>query len=152
MGAAVVVAMVGGCSGGQADGQDPTAEVRAAYSAYWDVLLGAQSAPSEAADLTAVATGTQLRDDAALLDQRIANGETVTGGYDHEVTDVSVDDESATVVDCLTADLVLVTGAGEERVPPGPYRVTATLVLDDGTWKLSALMDEGTCSTGGDDQ
>jgi len=126
------------CSG-QDEGLDPREAVERAYLAYWQAAVDANRTPAAEHRLADVATGRQLQADGALLEQRAAAGETVDGDYRHQVAVTAVDERSAAVSDCMTADLSVTGPQGAQPIPPGPYAVTATLVRSDGRWLVEQL-------------
>ena len=75
-----------------------------------------------------------------MLDERVRAGQSATGTYGHDYSVGEVTASEATVEDCLTADISL-TGAdgATTTVPTGPYAVRASLVREDGRWRVAEL-------------
>jgi hypothetical protein len=124
----------------------PQSAVQTAYLAYWQAALAANESPAAEHDLAAVATGQQLRADEALIQQRQQTGEQVTGTYEHSPSVTKVDGSTATVQDCMTADLTVSGPQGDQQVPAGPYAVTASLVKADDTWLVAQLTTGQQCT------
>jgi hypothetical protein len=175
--ALVAVCALAGCSGahGAADAHNTTPSTSAAtsstsapsstttsaasavlagYRAAWSAFEGAlaDANPSDPA-LAATMVDPQLQGVKAnlLADQRqgiVGRGPTT---LHPKVTAVSA--TTATVVDCAYSATELVYKATGKQVPPVSQpendEVTATLVLSDGTWKVSKqTVTDGTCAPG----
>lgn len=128
------------------------AALRAAVRAFWDLYLelGAKPGPFDAAAtrqrLTERTTGKELNRLLATFSSNAAAGYVVRGGIDVAPTVVSVDDASAQVRDCYddTTGLYRVSdGSRVDADNPNRHQVLMTLVLEVGTWKVSAITDEG---------
>jgi hypothetical protein len=140
------LALTGCTDSGTKTEASPQDVVESAYLDYWQVALEANQSPAEQHDLAAVATGQQLRADQALVQQRQQTGEQVTGSYQHNPSVTTVVGDTATVQDCMTADLTLTGPQGDQPVPAGPYAVTASLVKSDGGWRVAQLATGQQCT------
>lgn len=128
------------------------ATLRAAVRAFWDLYLelGAKPGPFDAAAtrqrLTERTTGKELNRLLATFSSNAAAGYVVRGGIDVAPMVVSVDDASAQVRDCYddTTGLYRVSdGSRVDADNPNRHQVLMSLVLEGGTWKVSAITDEG---------
>lgn len=129
------------------DDASPDAEVLAGYRRFWDAYLAAAD-PMDPThpDLEAGATGAQLERVQRAFLARQASGEVIRGSLDLAPEVAEVDGTTATVTDCYADDTHIFDEAtGEQKDSPGvlSYRVTATLELVDGTWKVADLVQEG---------
>lgn len=125
----------------------PDAEVLAGYRRFWDAYLAAAD-PMDPThpDLAAAATGAQLERVQRAFLARQASGEVIRGSLELAPEVAQVDGATATVTDCYADDTHIFDEAtGEQKDPPDvlSFRVTATLELVDGVWKVSDLVQEG---------
>lgn len=129
------------------------AGLRAGVRAFWDLYLelGAKTGPFDAVvtrqRLAARTSGKELNRLLATFSSNAAAGYVVRGGIDVAPTVVSVDGTSAQVRDCYddTTGLYRVSdGSRADTDDPNRHQVLMTLVLEGGTWKVSAITDEGT--------
>lgn len=129
------------------------AALRAAVRAFWDLYLelGAKTGPFDAAvtrqRLAERTTGKELNRLLAAFSSNAAAGYVVRGGIDVAPTVVSVDGTGAQVRDCYddTTGLYRVSdGSRVDADDPNRHQVLMTFVLEGGTWKVSAITDEGT--------
>lgn len=129
------------------------ATLRAAVRAFWDLYLqlGAKTGPFDASvtrqRLTERTTGKELNRLLATFSSNAAAGYVVRGGIDVAPTVVSGDGASAQVRDCYddTTGLYRVSdGSRVDTDDPNRHQVLMTLVLEGGTWKVSAITNEGT--------
>lgn len=128
------------------------ATLRAAVRAFWDLYLelGAKPGPFDAAAtrqrLAERTTGKELNRLLATFSSNAAAGYVIRGGIDVAPTVVSVDDARAQVRDCYddTTGLYRVSdGSRVDADNPNRHQVLMSLVLQGGTWKVSAITDEG---------
>ena len=164
--ALVVLGALGGCvDDGQAGEPDRTTHrwirlddlhqraddeqvVLDAYVAFWNDGYLAAADPMDPTNpaLAAHATGEQLETLESAFLARQANGEVIRGTLDLAPRVVSVVGETATVRDCYldnTGIYDAVTGERHDTATGVRHLVTATLVLEDETWKVSDLTQEG---------
>jgi hypothetical protein len=123
-------------------------EVLDAYVAFWKdgYLAAADPMDPESPALAAHTTGTQLETLQRAFIARLANGEVIRGTLDLEPRVVSVVDGTATVRDCYLDNTGVYNEATGERVDEASgvrHLITATLVVEDDTWKVSDLEQEG---------
>ncbi len=147
-----------GCSGDD-DGASPTttepavesttttaaadADVLDAYRGFWDAYLVAAD-PMDPAhpDLERFATGASLEAVRGAFADHFARGEVIRGSVDLSPELEQLDDASATVRDCyLDQTHIFDSVSGAQVDPPedATFEVLATLVLEDGSWKVSTL-------------
>jgi len=117
------------------------------YRAYWDAYLkSADPMDPENPLLAQHATGPALETvQKAFLALKSA-GKVIRGELDLAPRVVTVDGGMATVRDCYgdgTGVYDAATGAREDEPSGQRHLVTATLRLDEGTWKVERLADEG---------
>jgi hypothetical protein len=140
---AIALPTVSACTSDEprSDADDVSAEVEQAYLEYWDVLLEAGNPPDPDADsLPTVAVDPQLRQDRTMLEDRRRTSQSVSGTYDHDLSGVDVTGTEAVLEDCLTAGITLTGPDGATSVvPPGPYALKASLVHEDGRWRVAEL-------------
>lgn len=144
--ALIALAALAGCSG---SGHRDTAadHVRQAYLAYWRTALAANESPSAPNHLADVAVGSQLAADRAMVKQRAAGNQRITGSYGHRPAVTHMSATRATVQDCLTAHLTMAVANQQHQVPAGPYAVRATLVKTKGAWRVQQIaQDSRTCA------
>ena len=128
-------------------------EVLDAYVAFWNdgYLEAADPMDPTSPALAAHATGAQLETLQRAFIARQANGEVIRGTLDLQPRVVSVVDETATVRDCYLDNTGIYDEASGERVDTASgvrHLITATLVVEDDTWKVSDLTQEGDgCTT-----
>lgn len=128
-------------------------EVLDAYVAFWNdgYLEAADPMDPTSPALAAHATGAQLETLQRAFIARQANGEVIRGTLDLQPRVVSVVDETATVRDCYLDNTGIYDEASGERVDTASgvrHLITATLVVEDDTWKVSDLKQEGDgCTT-----
>lgn len=148
-----------GCSGDDDDASptttDPAAEstttttaaadadVLDAYRGFWDAYLAAVD-PMDPAhpDLELFATGASLEAVRNAFAEHFARGEVIRGSVDLAPKIEQLDDASATVRDCyLDQTHIFDSESGAQVDPPedATFEVLATLVLEDGSWKVSSL-------------
>lgn len=125
----------------------PDAEVLAGYRRFWDAYLTAAD-PMDPThpDLLEAATGAQLERVQRAFLARQASGEVIRGSLDLAPEVVEVDGTTATVTDCYADDThIFDVASGEQKDPPDivSFRVTASLELVDGVWKVADLVQEG---------
>lgn len=129
------------------DDASPDAAVLAGYRRFWDAYLAAAD-PMDPThpDLEAAATGAQLERVQRAFLARQASGEVIRGSLELAPEVAEVDGTTATVTDCYADDThIFDEASGEQKDPPDvlSYRVTATLELVDGEWKVADLVQEG---------
>jgi len=149
-----------GCSGDDDGGESPTttdpasestttttaaadADVLDAYRGFWDAYLAAAD-PMDPAhpDLELFATGASLEAVRDAFADHFARGEVIRGSVDLAPKIEQLDDASATVRDCyLDQTHIFDSESGAQVDPPedATFEVLATLVLEDGSWKVSSL-------------
>ena len=132
-------------------GQD--GEVLDAYVAFWNdgYLEAADPMDPTNPALAAHATGEQLETLERAFLARQTNGEVIRGTLDLQPRVVSVVGETATVRDCYLDNTGVFDAESGERVDTASgvrHLITATLVVEDDTWKVSDLKQEGDgCTT-----
>jgi hypothetical protein len=119
-----------------------------AYVAFWNDGYLAAADPMDPTHpaLAAHSTGEQLETLQRAFLARQTNGEVIRGTLDLAPRVVSIVGETATVRDCYLDNTGIYDAAtGERRDTPTGVRhlITATLVLEDRTWKVSDLTQEG---------
>lgn len=128
-------------------------EVLDAYIAFWNdgYLEAADPMDPTNPALAAHATGEQLETLERAFLARQTSGEVIRGTLDLQPRVVSVVGETATVRDCYLDDTgVFDAATGERRDTATGVRhlITATLIVEDDTWKVSDLQQEGDgCTT-----
>lgn len=163
--AAVIVAafVLAACSNGKAD-TSPTTTTRAPrtttsapsatekavlrdYRAYWDAYLAASNPMNpENPVLAQHATGAALETlQKAFLAFKSA-GKIIRGSLDLAPRVVRIEGDTAIVRDCYgdgTGVYDAASGKREDTASGKRHLATATLQLDNGTWKMERLADEG---------
>ena len=167
--AAACVAVAAGCTGGSDPPRpapapttvtvpagtgttvDRAAPVLAGYRAFWDAYLQAAD-PMDPTNpvLAAHSTGEELQQVRRTFAGHFQRGEVIRGTLDlrPQVTDQTV--STATVTDCYgDSTHVFDSATGVQKDPPESvrYQVTASLVLEGGVWKVSAMKKEGEACT-----
>ena len=154
---AVLVFVLAGCSGSDASSPaarnpaSPTSEtVLKAYNAYWDAILKASDPPNpDARILRAHASGVELHRAVEAIKARRKAGERLHGSYAHAAKVTFTVRNTATVMDCLTSNVVVKSnrqgGAGIPAVTAKPTSIVALLVNDQQTWKVDRI-DAGSAS------
>ena len=128
-------------------------EVLDAYAAFWNDGYLEASDPMDPTNpaLAAHATGEQLETLERAFLARQASGEVIRGTLDLAPRVVSITGETATVRDCYLDETGIYdaeTGERKDEASGVRHLITATLVVDDGTWKVSDLEQEGDgCAT-----
>lgn len=128
-------------------------EVLDAYVAFWNdgYLEAADPMDPTNPALAAHTTGSQLETLERAFLARQANGEVIRGTLDLQPRIVSVVGETATVRDCYLDDTGIydeATGERRDTATGVRHLITATLVVEDETWKVSDLDQEGDgCTT-----
>lgn len=123
-------------------------EVLDAYVSFWNDGYLAAADPMDPTDpaLAAHATGEQLETLERAFLARQTNGEVIRGTLDLQPRVVSVVGDTATVRDCYldnTGVFDALTGERHDTATGVRHLITATLVVEDDTWKLSDLEREG---------
>lgn len=122
-------------------------DVLAGYRAYWDAYLAAGDPMDPEHPLLAEhATGPALEAVQRSFLSLRSGGKVIRGSLDLDPRVVDVDDPTARVRDCYGDDTgVYDAESGEREDEPTGQRhlVTATLRLEEGTWKVERLEDEG---------
>jgi hypothetical protein len=118
-------------------------DVLDAYRGFWDAYLAAAD-PMDPAhpDLERFATGASLEAVRSAFADHFARGEVIRGSVDLAPEIEQLDDASATVRDCyLDQTHIFDSASGAQVDPPedATFEVLATLVLEDGSWKVSSL-------------
>ncbi|HEY8544176.1 MAG TPA: hypothetical protein VIL36_03980 [Acidimicrobiales bacterium] len=147
---------------GGAPGQDPgdgdgdgdndaaaatAAGVEAAYVAFQEMVERLVITPDpDDPEIAERATGAAHDEVVATLDGFDRNGQAVEFGtrHEHHVYDVQVDGDTATVLDCLVSDRRVVDESSRRIVRSDPEGgaaqvLTATLVREDGDWKVQRV-------------
>jgi hypothetical protein len=125
----------------------------AAYRAFWSAYLKAAD-PMKPADagLARTAVGQELEQVRQAFTTHLAKNEVIRGRLDLNPTIESSSAQRATIGDCyLDATHVFdaTTGAQKDADGEKRFQVKATLVLRDGTWKVSSISKEGEGCTPG---
>ena len=158
-----VVPVVGGC-GGRSDPtplpsttvtipasttttSDPTAPVLAGYRSFWDAYLQAAD-PMDPTHpvLAAHASGDELRQVQQTFAGHFQRGEVIRGTLDLRPRVTAQTESTATVTDCYgDSTHVFDTATGRQKDPPESvrYLVTATMAVEGGVWKVTAMKKEG---------
>ena len=160
--AGLLAVLLLGCSGDDDDGARPTttgpaaestttttaaaaadADVLDAYRGFWDAYLAAAD-PMDPAhpDLELFATGASLDAVRGAFADHFARGEVIRGSVELAPEIEQLNDERATVRDCyLDQTHIFDSESGAQVDPPedATFEVLATLVLEDGSWKVSSL-------------
>ena len=118
-----------------------------AYVAFWNDGYLAAADPMDPTNpaLAEHATDPQLETLERAFLARQVNGEVIRGTLDLAPRVVSVVDETATVRDCYLDNTGVYDAETGERLDTASgvrHLVTATLVLEDGSWKVSDLSQE----------
>lgn len=126
---------------------DPNAVAIAAYRAFWeDYLTAADPMNPEHPRLAEHATGEELAAVRSAFLAVKAAGHVIRGSLDLAPKVVSADAATVVLRDCYddrTGLYSAETGVRQDKDDPARRLVTATVVLTDGTWKVSAVKDEG---------
>lgn len=165
--ALAALTVMGGCADDDANGSPPTSaserttssdatsttvaadqEVLEAYVAFWNdgYLVAADPMDPTHPALAAHTTGEQLETLERAFLARQTSGEVIRGTLDLAPRVVSVVGETATVRDCYLDNTGIYDAATGERHDTATgvrHLITATLVLEDGSWKVSDLNQEG---------
>ena len=123
------------------------ATVIAAWRHYWDIYIAVGS-ELHLPDLrlAEVATGEEVRTLGGRFLADKSQGHVLKGTIDLDPKVVSVAAETATLRDCYFSRILVYDNATGQPTGSGDTNrtlVTATLVLDGGTWKVSAIHHEG---------
>lgn len=123
-------------------------EVLDAYVSFWNDGYLAAADPMDPTDpaLAAHATGEQLETLERAFLARQTNGEVIRGTLDLQPRVVSVVGDTATVRDCYldnTGVYDAATGERHDTATGVRHLIRATLVVEDDTWKVSDLEQEG---------
>lgn len=123
-------------------------EVLDAYVAFWNdgYLEAADPMDPTNPALAAHSTGSQLETLERAFLARQTNGEVIRGTLDLQPRVVSVVGETATVRDCYLDETGIydeATGERRDAATGVRHLITATLVVEDETWKVSNLDQEG---------
>lgn len=123
------------------------AAVIQAWRHYWDIYIAVGSElhlPDPR--LAEVATGEELRTLGGAFLADVSQGHVLKGTTDLDPKVVSVAAGTATLRDCYFSRILVYSTATGQPIGSGDTNrslVTATLVLDGGTWKVSAIHHEG---------
>lgn len=124
-----------------------TQQVENGYRAFWDAYL--QSAdpmnPTNPA-LEAHATGDELHQVQAAFADHFAKGEVIRGRLDLSPHVGAVNGTTATVTDCYgDSTHVFDAATGQQKDEPGDnhFQITASLILDGDTWKVTSIEKQG---------
>jgi hypothetical protein len=122
----------------------PEAEVEAAYLAYWDMAEQLSAAPDPAnSEISKRAVDPVRETLTETLSSYQAEGQLVHSGpdYGHEVSEVVVDGDSATLLDCALDDSALIDEESGETIRQEVVTTSlqAVLVLQDDRWLLKEL-------------
>lgn len=128
-----------------------TEEVLAAYRGFWDAyLVAADPMDPEHPALVERATGAQLEQVQQAFLARLSAGEVIRGSLDLAPEVETIDDDAAEVRDCYADGTGIYDAAtGERKDTESGERqlVRASLVRDEGAWKVAELVREGTGCT-----
>lgn len=119
----------------------------AAWRHYWDIYIAVgEQMQLPDARLAQVATGDELRTlgGAFLADK--SEGHVLKGSIELDPKVVSIDGSAATLRDCYLSHILVYNQATNQPTGSGSTNrtlVTVTLMLDNGTWKVSAIRHEG---------
>lgn len=127
---------------------DKDAEVLDAYEGFWNdgYLEAADPMDPTHPALAEHATGEQLETIQKAFLARQAGGEVIRGTLDLAPRVVSITGDTATVRDCYLDETGIYdaeTGERKDEASGVRHLITATLVVDGGTWKVSGLEQEG---------
>ena len=114
----------------------------AAYEHYWRWYVEAQNPPTAETNAAAHLAGPELRRVTRMIEARRDAHQGLRGRYSHQGQTVTFVGANAQVDDCLrlhTAIYDVRTGKRVRTDRQGPFPVTATLVRDGGTWKVSEV-------------
>ena len=162
MGLVSTLAVLGGaCSGGGHGAATPTTlkqstttstaptadrDVVAAYRGFWDAYLAAADPMDPLSTrLAEHATGTELETVRKAFVARQSGGEVIRGNFDLAPRVVSVAGDKAALRDCYldnTGIYDAATGARKDTATGVRHLITASLVREAGTWKVSDLHKE----------
>jgi hypothetical protein len=124
-----------------------TQQIDAGYRAFWDAYLQAADPMNPTNPvLAAHATGDELHQVQTAFADHFAKGEVIRGRLDLAPQVGTTTGTTATVTDCYgDSTHVFDATSGQQKDPPGDshFQITATLVLDSGTWKVSSLAKQG---------
>jgi hypothetical protein len=124
-----------------------SAQVEAGYRAFWDAYLAAADPMNPTNPvLAAHATGDELHQVQTAFADHFGKGEVIRGRLDLAPKVASVSATTATVADCYgDSTHVFDASTGQQKDPQGDtrFQITATLILDGDTWKVSAIKKEG---------
>lgn len=117
------------------------------YRGYWSAYLKAAD-PMDPQNplLQQYATGPALETVVKAFAGLKSAGKVIRGGFDLAPRVVTVDGETASVRDCYGDDTGVydaASGARDDKPTGQRHLVTATLRLQDGTWKVERLADGG---------
>jgi hypothetical protein len=125
----------------------PGEEAVAAYRGFWqDFIAAGDPMNPEDPRLGTHATGDQLAAVRKSFLAAKAAGNVIRGTLDLAPKTVTVEATTVVVRDCYgdaTGLYSAATGARQDKETPGRQLVTATVVLADGVWKVSAIKHEG---------
>jgi hypothetical protein len=128
-------------------------QVEAGYRSFWDAYLQAADPMNPTNPvLAAHASGDELQQVQTAFAEHFAKGEVIRGRLDLSPHVQSVDGTTATVSDCYgDSTHVFDATTGQQKDPAGDnhFQITATLVLDAGTWKITTIKKEGEGCTPG---
>lgn len=127
---------------------DQDQDVLEAYIAFWNdgYLVAADPMDPTHPALAEHATGQQLETLERAFLARQQNGEVIRGTLDLAPRVVSVVGDTATVRDCYldnTGVFDAATGERHDTASGVRHLITATLVVEEGNWKVSDLAREG---------
>ena len=131
----------------------PDAAVIAAWRRYWDVYLAVGSdIHMPDARLATVATGDELKQLGSTFLAAQSGGQVLQGTIDLAPKVTSVTQTDAVLQDCYFSHIVVADRATGK--PVGAQRsdrtlVTASLVVDGGSWKVSSIRHDGDGCTAG---
>jgi hypothetical protein len=121
------------------------------YKAYWVTVLKASDPPNpDAPALRAHASGVELHRAVEAIKARRKAGERLRGSYSHAAKVTTVSGDTATVIDCLTPNVVVVKGKKQRAsgVRPSSVKsmpIVVLLVNEQQTWKVERI-DTGSAS------
>jgi hypothetical protein len=122
-------------------------QVEAGYRAFWDAYLQAANPmnPTSPA-LAAHASSDELQQVQSAFASHFAKGEVIRGQLNLSPHVTNVSGNTATVTDCYgDSTHVFDSSTGQQKDAAGDnhFQITATLVLDAGTWKVSSIAKQG---------
>jgi hypothetical protein len=132
--------------------QDVKAQVKADYLAYRDVLKKASEGPApEDPTLKKHAIGAAYRENYTNLSTLRREGLQLRGESRHAVEVLLVDGDKATLRDCEDPGALRFYSVSTGKLAPGqapgkPGQVRYTLRREGGTWKVTAIKEEGKCA------